>query len=275
MVRRSAAFAAGLLLVVVAGACGERGGGAALTPPTSITPPLPSPSPTTPPTEPSPSPSPDSGSPLKRHDAPPEGVAEQLGFTLPAAGPCKVTLTPGDTPDESEPTPELTVVSTHKVCFEGFAARSIHIVVTQADGSQVRVVDMPADVAWSATFYPGEPKGEHTLEATQESLAAVWRFNLVAPSNPVGIAIPSTGPAGTTFAIALAGFDPGSEVTMLLYQLDPGTSKWIFRTVMESASVDGQGESTYMLATEPDDPTGTYRVLTDPRSSLIQFTVAT
>jgi hypothetical protein len=222
--------------------------------------------------------SPTTGSPLKRHDTPPEGVRPMLaGFGFGGGeDPCR-------SGEEAERDPSVYVpgkpeiATEFYICVQGFAAnREIQIQVKYPDGrvkrDRISVPGYPTptrSTLW--TSLPGDPLGEYAVIATQgEGQAqhqAMTSFMMSAASKPHIMVLPNMGPPGTTFRFALAGFAPDKMVPLHLYRQDTSCTDAIaycYVTSLPPANMDSRGEAIYMLRTQPDDPQGSYRVITEP-----------
>ena len=71
---------------------------------------------------------------------------------------------------------------------------------------------------------------------------------------------PVSGPPGSTFRIAFAGFPPESEIGLDLYQyVDANT--YAYLTTLPPPVTDALGETIYELPTAAGDPDGLYCVV--------------
>jgi hypothetical protein len=230
-----------------------------------------SPSPVTPVTGVSPS----TASPLKRRDAPPSGVNEQVGFWLGAGGKNdEIRLSPGAT----HPPGALTIATQNYLRLDGFAPQSdVDISIRRPDQAamQNRVRTSSQGTAeWLIDVVPGDPLGTYTVVATQGASRAENRFIVSTPREPTMLILPGGGPPGTTFQLMLAGFPPRQTISVRLY-CSTGTTRqstahpmgemvYRYLTTLPLVGVDQRGEATYSLQTESDDPRATYRVVTEP-----------
>jgi hypothetical protein len=219
-------------------------------------------------------------SPLKRHDTPPKGVAAHqakeygtLGFTCQAL------------PDDSLGLRITIYEAEHEVadgfsfCFSGFARdQPIQVQVTRPDRTVERE-EVPAippfgPEALDWVTLPSDPLGEYNIIAAQGAHQATGSFTLRAASKPRMVVFRkdgplrhAEGPPGTTFQIALAGFQPNTRVLLHLYQ--SGTDAdcpsdlpdcWAYRTSLPPVQVDASGQAINALNTQPDDD-GYYRLV--------------
>lgn len=210
-------------------------------------------------------------SPLKRHDAVPAGIQAQIKFFALSELFCHLRVAPGTSPPS--PGPRFEVAHRYDVCLSGFDPEQdiVHISVLEPDGTESRSEDISASegkARWLFTPLPEDPKDDYTLVATQpppegqtEPLVASGGFTVVIADadDPVMATVTGSGPPGTTFRIALAGFGAGSVVPLYLYD-DPELPEATFRATLPPATVDADGETTYELPTAPDDPAGTYGI---------------
>ena len=164
-------------------------------------------------------------------------------------------------------------------CFAGFAPnQELQIDVSRPDGTVVHdsvLTDEEGEGPWNWYALPGDPLGQYVITATQPGVApASAVFTETLASSPHALVLPLnvpptnlpalytvTGSPGTTFHIALGGFQPHQSVTLYLY----GGS---YLTTLAPAETDDNGTAVYALPTESDDPVGGYAVVTDPPGTL-------
>jgi hypothetical protein len=222
--------------------------------PTPVPSDTPSPLPTDTP-EPTPSDTPIPESPLKRNDIPPEGVQAQLGFFTP-----NILCLPSEKPLITV-APEAEIAQVLLICLTGFQTQgAIAAEVKLPDGAIRQNKIEPSVGRWLWLSLPGDPLGEYTIIAQQGDLEASGTFTVRPASVSRIAALTKSGPPGATFQFALAGFQPGQA--LYLYRLSG--SNWVYATELPPAQVDGRGEAIYELSTQPDDPSGTYVVVTKP-----------
>jgi hypothetical protein len=208
-------------------------------------------------------PTPEPVSFLQRRDTPPGGVAAQFEYFPVGNGPCNgldetvpAVLVDGAPPE---------VATSYYLCVMGFAADvTIDVTLTLPDGT-VRAFAIPEPSRGSAVLVlellPGEPIGIYTATATQGDLQATGSYEVFRAAFPrVHAAQPVSGPAGSLFSFALAGFTPGSQVGFDLYQNVDG-GNYVYLTTLPPAITDAVGEAIYTLPTTPGDPQGLYCVV--------------
>lgn len=217
-------------------------------------------------------------SPLRRRDAPPEGVAAQLRVYTGGAG----HAPPGPT---GEPRVEFfpyngiqEIATDFLIEFGGFPLdQALDVQVVQPDGRvRQQQIDLDGDDAfWYWESLPGDPYGEYLVTATQEELQATGVFTISAASTPrlYPLLPHGAGRPGTAFQFALAGFQPGQSVPLHLYYWIDDCSDtshrgsdycWRYATRLPAVQVDSRGEAFYTLVTQPDDPEGKYALETEP-----------
>ncbi|MGI9021797.1 MAG: hypothetical protein ACR2HV_00920 [Acidimicrobiales bacterium] len=219
-----------------------------------------------------------SGGALKRKDVPAAGVAEQLSFEQTGDPPCSGPEPDGPVVTIFSDTAEPTVVMGRyfDICFPGFVPdQAVVAECTFPDGTtQERRVDdfslVGPDGAGIAYIFwytaPGQPLGRYEISATQGRLRATGAFvveratrerlQVIPPEQPTSDdqLPPVQARRGTSIPVALAGFAPRSSASLNLYHDGDYVT-----TV--TAGVDDTGQTLYQLATEPDDPSGTYCVV--------------
>jgi hypothetical protein len=210
-------------------------------------------------------------SPLERHDVPPGGIQRLLSSFLATPGPC-INRVPAQTPPgDTGPVFDVEVAQRSRVCFDGFdSSQPIHVVLLGPDGSEVLGEDVTPrpQHEWSWTPLPGEPKGDYAIIATQgpdvatPQLLASGILRVQPATLPSLVEITPSGIAGSTFSFGLAGFPPSSTVRMFLYASNGSDLE--FQTELETVTVDTVGELILRFETEPDDPVGSYAIVTDP-----------
>jgi hypothetical protein len=165
------------------------------------------------------------------------------------------------------------VAHQYRVCLRGFDPEqaSVHITVFGPDGGEVRSEDVAASqggAIWLLSPLPGDPRGDYTFEASQpppegqeQSLVATGSFAVIMADDPVMAPLIRSGPVGTTFRFALAGFEGGSTQPLYLYGRVGQAME--FLTTLPPVTMDHEGEATYDLPTVLGDPPGSYAVATD------------
>lgn len=223
-------------------------------------------------------PGPGEESPLKRKDIPPEGVDAVFSFSSAGGGDdaCEFSAGAGPGANDAE-TPDCTVEIADRTpfLFEGFAAdRELAVELTWADGRveprSARANDFGVFILEWASL-PGDPLGVYSIVATQEALKATGTFTVRAATERQGVVVPRTGPPGTAYRIALAGFAPRETVAARLYRL-VGRDAGQYVTSLGPTTMSERGEGIVELRSGPDDPAGEYYVVTDPPLDGASFT---
>ncbi len=223
-------------------------------------------------------PGPVGGSPLRRHDAPPDGIDRQLRIT-PGGGDCDYALLSGREDSFSFPggvgprVPEIEIPQTIAWCFFGFTDnQSIQVEVTLPSGdkqSRQSIGYRGGQVVWDAL--PGDQLGTYRVVAAQGKQRASASFIVKLATSPTLRRFgPIRGQPGTTFRFAFAGFQPNQLIALYLYQADPAIhppqpcgSQYCYRylTALESARADQDGKGFYDLHTQTGDPPTHYWVV--------------
>jgi hypothetical protein len=241
---------------------------------------------------------------LRRHDAPPGGVAAQVAFFAGGAGgpgcPYEGFLAsdtdpavavPGSTAAHPE-TGRISVGVLEEFCFTGFEkGKPVTAQVTGPTGivktwSQCYACDsgLPKDyhpielAKWSSM--PGDPLGRYIItieqagrqvtgtvllqEATQPLLQVVRASNNEPLRDAWDDEVPSPVPAGTTLVLGLAGYPHNSSVHVDVYV---GTADIGRYATSFGVQTDGRGHAAYTLHTHRDDPKECYVLLTRPPRS--------
>jgi len=228
-----------------------------------------------------------SDSPLKHHDAPPNGVEAQLSYTVLNEGWLCLDLAGNRLVKVVETNAILShpaIVSVVNICATNFVANAnLQFELRLPNGSvrrnQVRT-NNGGSAVWEVTILPGDPTGDYTITATQNNVQATNTFTVQQPLERRMLIFPPKGPAGGRFRIALAGYAPYQVVTLDLYyyekdkSLCPLLGCHAYLTRLPPVQTDAQGTAIYVLRTQPDDPPNTYLVNPWPDAAgSRQFTV--
>jgi hypothetical protein len=207
---------------------------------------------------------------MKRQENAPPGVpeiiSEQINY-CPNCDYAPVCRSAGNPRVRIDPEPKE-IASRFTICFEGFQAnQDISVVVrkpdTTATGLRVHVNSLGiADLDWPVL--PRDPVGMYGVFAAREiagdQVAVTGTFTVIEASGPRLLITPQTGQPGTSFIIALAGFQPGQRVQLRVYR--GGGDRWIYMTSL-GAQMDGRGMVMLAFRTEGDDRPGSYGVRWD------------
>jgi hypothetical protein len=167
----------------------------------------------------------------------------------------------------------------------GWRDAPIEVEVRRPDGS----IFLPAKSGYEDIplwpIDPGSQLGQYRVIARQDDRVARGAFLVVARGESPLIRIAAQrGPAGemvaldgnqlpgTMFLVTLAGFQPGQDVKLALYQ-GSHYFGFTFKTVLARIRMDDRGEGSYVLRTALDDPLGSYTVQTVPASQGTEFPI--
>jgi hypothetical protein len=78
------------------------------------------------------------------------------------------------------------------------------------------------------------------------------------------------GAPGTTFRIALVGFEPSQEVVLALYR-QGGYQAWDNATEFPPVQLDESGQATVGLATELDDPLASFALVPERNGEISEY----
>jgi hypothetical protein len=212
---------------------------------------------------------------LKRRDAPPAGVKDQLQTFGAGAG---STLCPA--PSDAEPAVFLcgsnrTEVGRFVVIrFTGFVPdQMIDIELQRPDGRRRthRIVSRTPDVAteWMWRTRADDPPGQYAMTAVQGELRADTRFSLDLPARPTLWVLPGYSLAsGSRFAVHVAGFPPGETLVLHVYGTDSsgcrGRNPCLhYRTTFPAVVIGADGRAVLEATTAPEDTPDLYFILTD------------
>lgn len=204
---------------------------------------------------------------LRRRDVPPEGVAAQLAPPLAAIqAPHKGCRSDPSAALAVEPsTSELAVGDATSVCLHGFSDDPVELKVRLPDGP-VRKLPQPQFGVSTLAVAVLDPLGAYAITATQGQRSATASVSVALPERPVIETLdPTAAPPGTTFRFGVASPGPGQSVELDLYAARR------YRTTLAPGHTDGSGRLLYQLPTLPDDPLGTYCIVTRPQGHCAEF----
>ncbi|MFL5800540.1 MAG: SH3 domain-containing protein [Roseiflexaceae bacterium] len=224
-------------------------------------------------------------SPLQRHDTPP---AEVVAYLQKEYG--GLAFTCQALPDDSLGLRITIYAAEHETgegfsfCFSGYAQNQpIQVAIARPDGTVLRQ-EVPAlpfgPEAMDWVTRPGDPLGQYTVTATQGDQRATGGFTLRSASRPrmvvfqdAGAQLSAAGSPGSTFQVALAGFQPQQQVLLHVYAIgDTGECPsdtpdcWAYRTSLPPIQVDAAGQAMATVSTTTDD-NGIYRLVPEPAAS--------
>lgn len=196
-------------------------------------------------------------SPLKRRDAPPQGVQRQFSVFVGGDPPCpghEETSAPKAMAD-AYPRPE--VGSFFYLCFNGLKyGQPTQVEVALPNGIIRKSDERYAFKEWYVM--PGDPLGMYRVTARQGDKIASGSF-LVGPASTPRILLvrPELGPPGSTFSFLLAGFPPRALVPVDVCVATERKDACSYLTTLH-LQMDDQGSLIYRLATDANDPPGSY-----------------
>ena len=219
-------------------------------------------------------------SPLTRRDPLPVGVPPQYRGSLAVSTRCSSVSAAGEEPRvvvrpqqlfSTESESARSEIATYSyICAPGFSPEGeVRFKIARPDGvvERKRVwTDRHGVGAWERASMPGDPLGTYRVTARQGGLEVQGSYTVRPASRPNSLISPRTGVGGTTFRIALAGFEPREQVSLHVYRLS--TDGWVgdhgddYATTL-IAGADERGEAIYELRTRPTDPAMQYLVLTE------------
>lgn len=207
-----------------------------------------------------PTPAPD---PFGRHDSPPDGVDDELDYSVPHLFPCGF-VNPG--PGQWAKAPAtLEIPGRIEICILGFRPEQpVEVSISVPDGTTISAQPLP-DGKGTATValirLPGDPEGTYGVHVQQAELAADTAFEVTPPKAFVQtLAVPETPRAGETITIWFGGLPPGQAAPAYLYRLS-SQLKWQFTAVLGDVGVDDRGYGSIELRSESSDPVGEYLVV--------------
>jgi hypothetical protein len=218
---------------------------------------------------------------VRRRDAPPKGVAEQLSYFSGGDGPC------GDidsyTYRESDPyrEPTIKVSGFHNppeigeafdFCFPAFnPSRALTVQVEFPTGRVVRKI-VPPD--WTAMRWeprPRDPIGTYRVSVTQDGATASTLFKLVESTGPVMRIIQpeqqdyNPPEPGDTVELALVGYPPNRPALVHLYKPQQD-DRYDYLSSIEVA-IGPNGRGYVIITTTRDAKPGCYLFASDLKES--------
>ena len=200
---------------------------------------------------------------LRRRDAPPEGVPQQLQFLAPVVAPCRDA---GARPPSVEPTSgSFEIGESVLICLSGFDPASPISVQVMLPGGETRQpsVQGSKDTSLEFALGPTDPVGPYVISATQGTNKAVGGFTAVLPRRSLLVTLePTSGPPGAVFHFALVTPSANQTVPIDLYRRDG--SKFVYATTLGPVTSDSRARGSYDLPTTPQSPTGSYCAVARP-----------
>lgn len=223
---------------------------------------------TTIPVEPAATPIP-SDAPFRRRDAPPNGVPDQIAFGFGNTEGCfksyydrhpELGLDPFADPVNIKSSwvfevARQSILGNDGVCFAWVQPnRHVEITITDPEGSveQKRIradADGFAFLPWLSL--PGDPFGTYRFVAVQGELRLEGSWTLAPATEPRLAVAPMSGPPGTIFTLAAAGFPAGQRVPVRIYSFDD------YVTTVEIV-IGPDGDGLAQLVSAAGDPPGVY-----------------
>ncbi len=153
------------------------------------------------------------------------------------------------------------------VCVTGSAHGPVAVHVRLPDG-RVRQLPEADDSSRELVVAVLDPVGSYEVTATQGRKTATTRVSVSLPDRPVLETLgPKAAPPGTTFRFAVASPAPRQTVELDLYIAER------YATTLPAARTDDSGRLVYQLATQRDDPAGSYCIQTRPHNRCAYFDV--
>jgi hypothetical protein len=220
-------------------------------------------------------------SPLRRREAPADGVQAQLNLGSIGAADLWCSFGPnGVTNRDGAGDCTLGAGVPLSLRFPGLTPGSdLTVQVTPPSGAPQQATvraNGEGTAQWDWISQPSDALGAYLVSATQADRqvsgvfvvrqAAGPQIMTLLDSGPAGptYAAP-VGPPGTAFGVVLSGFLPGQAVPLRLYRAVGGT--YLFVTNLGAVPMNERGAATYTLQTTAGDPEGTYLVISDPRAA--------
>jgi hypothetical protein len=191
-------------------------------------------------------------------------------FTLQLCG-SSLDPTPLPTPHIILPDP-VEMLQSFRICFFGFdPTQEIDASIQASDGTvvasdQVPIFQLSGVGTWRLFVYPEDPivpNVTYTVNGSQGAVAAApVPLVVTSPERRIAMKPPSSGPPGTTFSLALAGFEPGESVPLYLYSCTGAGAiqTCTFLRDLPQAQMDENGQGLFSIETLADDPAGGYAV---------------
>jgi len=247
--------------------------------------------------------SPIPGSPFLARDVPPGGVAAQLPPVLP--GIRIVSCAPPPNRNQ-EPRVHIICpgTKTHATIFfiryEGFVPNAqAEVIVWNSEFVVTPGVVWQRGELFQTTpegtgqrhwvVYPSDPVGKYDAVVRQGGMKASTTFTVNLASSPRILVVPGKMlpgcvmfgvtdapfvsmsldpswrcPPGAAWRVLLAGFAPQQVVRVRLYRSEG--SSWKYNTSLKPVQTDKNGTADFSIRSSPDDPSGNYRVVTEPRT---------
>lgn len=215
---------------------------------------------------------------LKRRDAPPEGVTDEIPLFEGGSGlSCEqhqisgpaVRVVPAPLSG-----PAIVIGQLADICLWTFdLAQPLEIAVTTPDGRTVRnSADTPNLVrqrnGWQWVTLPGDPPGDYAINVQQGGRSAADRFTVARAAEPNVLVLPRRAPAGSTFLVYLSGFAASRSAQLFLYRYDlsyPDCPMLCYTAALPPIPVDEHGEAIYALKTAADDMATIYALEPSPQ----------
>lgn len=226
---------------------------------------------------PTPSPRAPDGSILKRRDAPPEGVADQLVSFGGAAGSLCIANPDGDPAVEVRPDPSLgpaiEIGEPAQICLTGFDPNQPYLIEIQLPDGQVQRSDADAPYLYLNSYLPrwlalpGDPAGDYFIAVTQGDHGATSQFTVAMATAPSILVRNLNVTSGGVVQLVLAGFSPNQPAQLYLYHEMPNYLSCFqscFIAALPPIDINERGEANYMIQTEADDDLGWYLVEASP-----------
>ena len=203
-------------------------------------------------------------------------VSPDLAFTT-ITRPTDVTFTTVTLPPDVDiptvtvpPVEDVAVVSqASEIIFCGWGWGSsvfVQVVTTGPEGViDTQYLQTSEEGHLGLVWRPGlnDPVGTYTISATDGSYTVEDTFELVPPDYPtVDILGVEEGAPGDSFMIGMAGFAPNRGFDLHVYRSEE-LGGWKYAGTVGGIPTDNTGSATHPLETLPDDPPGTYCLVSE------------
>jgi hypothetical protein len=213
-------------------------------------------------------------SPLKRRDTPPPTIRPALMSKDPASGAqvdCVVSRQVERHQTRATPSEcGAEITDTLSLEFPDLDDGSIEVVIRAPDGSVGRFT---TDRVLEFYLAAGMPLGAYAVNASDGANSSRGGYT-VRPARSRIVKVASETPVfapGQSIPVDLAGYRPGETVRLYLYrkvghrEVGTGQTDWEYAAAIGEVRINGRGETSITIPTEPDDPAGEYRIMSDPR----------
>lgn len=193
----------------------------------------------------------------------------------------RIELDPTADEDQALPVPpadldfDAIVLADNVTCGIGWTPDAfVHLTIVDAAGTthvdtQVQV-DASGDLSVVWVPDPATAPGPAVVTVDDGSHVASDTVTVVPATSPrVAVLGSQSVPAGGAVRVGLSGFEGGEEVAVQAYRRAEGSFGWDWVGAPPSATVDGDGQAAFEIATTPTDPTARYCLVLPGRPPLL------